>query len=302
MSEALNNLLELLQLEKLEEGLYRGNSEHLGLPQVYGGQVIGQALSAARYTVDPERTVHSFHSYFLHPGDPEKPIVYDVEKLRDGRNFSTRRVKAIQNGRPIFYLTASYHGEGTGFEHQNTMPDIPGPENYASETELMNQIAHRISEPAKKMFCREKPIEIRPVHVVNPFKPEKIEPKQYLWIRANSKLPSDQLLHQYLLAYASDWGFLITALQPHAVTMMTPGFQVATIDHSMWYHRPFNMDEWLLFVIESPSATYGRGLVRGEIYNQQGDLVASAVQEGVMRFLDHANPKQSDDSDQSNNT
>ncbi len=284
MSKPLQELLSLLQLEKLEEGLYRGESENLGLPQVYGGQVIGQALSAARYTVDTTRTVHSFHSYFLYPGDPEKPIIYDVENLRDGKSFSTRRVKAIQNGRPIFYLTASYHGEMEGFDHQNTMPDIPGPENYASESELVSQVAHLLPEQLQKMFCGEKPIEIRPVTVINPMKPQKAEPKQYLWMRANGTMPDDQLIHQYLLGYASDWGFLVTALHPHGVSLLTPKFQVATIDHSIWFHRPFKMDEWLLFVIESPTASNSRGLVRGEIYNRNGDLVATAVQEGVMRF------------------
>ena len=286
MSKPLQELLSLLQLEKLEEGLYRGESENLGLPQVYGGQVIGQALSAARYTVDAGRTVHSFHSYFLYPGDPEKPIIYDVENLRDGRSFSTRRVKAIQNGRPIFYLTASYHGEAPGFEHQKTMPDVPGPENFASESELAEQIAHLLPPQVKKILCGEKPIEMRPVTVINPLKPEKAEPKQYLWIRANGAMPDNQLIHQYLLAYASDWGFLVTALHPHEVTLMTPKFQVATIDHSIWFHRPLKMDEWLLYAIESPTASNTRGLVRGEIYNQRGDLVASAVQEGVMRFKD----------------
>ncbi|WP_100751946.1 acyl-CoA thioesterase II [Vibrio salilacus] len=284
MSKPLNELLDLLQLEKLEEGLFRGQSENLGLPQVYGGQVIGQALSAARYSVDADRTVHSFHSYFLYPGDPEKPIIYDVENLRDGRSFSTRRVKAIQNGRPIFYLTASYHGEAPGFEHQNTMPDIPGPENFASESQLAAQIEAFLPEKLKKTFCGEKPIEMRPVTVVNPLKPEKVAPKQYLWIKANGEVPDDQLIHQYLLGYASDWGFLVTALLPHGVSLMTPKFQVATIDHSIWFHRPFKMDEWLLYVIESPTASNTRGLVRGEIYNRAGALVASAVQEGVMRF------------------
>ncbi|EKO3375214.1 acyl-CoA thioesterase II [Vibrio fluvialis] len=284
MSKPLKELLSLLQLEKLEEGLYRGESENLGLPQVYGGQVIGQALSAARYTVESDRTVHSFHSYFLYPGDPEKPIIYDVENLRDGRSFSTRRVKAIQNGRPIFYLTASYHGEAPGFEHQKTMPDVPGPENFASESELAAQIAHLLPEKVKKVFCGEKPIEMRPVTVINPLKPQKAEPKQYLWIRANGEMPDNQLIHQYLLAYASDWGFLVTALHPHEVTLMTPNFQVATIDHSIWFHRPFKMDEWLLYAIESPTASNTRGLVRGEIYNREGHLVATAVQEGVMRF------------------
>jgi len=284
MSKPLQELLNLLQLEKLEEGLYRGESENLGLPQVYGGQVIGQALSAAHYTVDPSRTVHSFHSYFLYPGDSEKPIIYDVENLRDGKSFSTRRVKAIQNGRPIFYLTASYHGEAEGFDHQNTMPDIPGPENFASETEIVSQVAHLLPEQLQKMFCGEKPIEIRPVTVINPLKPQKAEPKQYLWMRANGTVPDHQLIHQYLLGYASDWGFLVTALHPHEVSLLTPKFQVATIDHSIWFHRPFKMDDWLLFAIESPTASNTRGLVRGEIYNRNGDLVATAVQEGVMRF------------------
>lgn len=285
MSKPLNELLDLLQLEQLEKELFRGQSENLGLPQVYGGQVIGQALSASRYTVDSDRTVHSFHSYFLFPGDPEKSIIYDVENLRDGRSFSTRRVKAIQNGRPIFYLTASYHGDEPGFEHQNTMPDIPVPENYASESVLANQIADFLPEKIKRAFCGEKPIEVRPVTVVNPLKPQKTDPTQYLWIKANGEVPDNQLIHQYLLAYASDWGFLVTALHPHEVSLMTPKFQVATIDHSMWFHRPFKMDEWLLYSIDSPTASNTRGLVRGEIYNQQGALVASAVQEGVMRFV-----------------
>ncbi len=221
MSKPLRELLSLLQLEKLEEGLFRGQSENLGLPQVYGGKVIGQALSAARYTVEDARTVHSFHSYFLYPGDPEKPIIYDVENLRDGRSFSTRRVKAIQNGRPIFYLTASYHGDAPGFDHQNTMPDIPGPENFPSETELASHIAEFLPERLRKTFCGEKPIETRPVNIVNPLKPKKTEAKQYLWIRANGEMPENQLIHQYLLAYASDWGFLTTALHPHEVSLMT---------------------------------------------------------------------------------
>ncbi len=284
MSKPLTELLDLLQLEQLEDKLFRGKSEHLGLPQVYGGQVLGQALSAARYTVDEERFVHSFHSYFLHPGDPLKPIIYDVENLRDGRSFSTRRVKAIQNGRSIFYLTASYHGERGGFSHQNPMPEVAGPDTLKSETELANQIAHLLPESIQRVFCGEKPITVKPVTVVNPLKPHKAEPKQYLWIKANGDLPQNQLIHQYLLAYASDWGFLVTALHPHQVTLMTPKFQVATIDHSMWFHRPFKFDDWLLYAIESPTAGNERGLVRGEIFNPQGELVATAVQEGVMRF------------------
>ncbi|MCL9776099.1 acyl-CoA thioesterase II [Vibrio methylphosphonaticus] len=284
MSKPLRELLELLQLEKLEEGLFRGQSQHLGLPQVYGGQVIGQALSAARYTVPDDRTVHSFHSYFLYPGDAEKPIIYDVENLRDGKSFSTRRVKAIQNGRPIFYLTASYHGHAPGFEHQTEMPVVDGPENYVSESELAARIADFLPPKIREVFCSEEAIEVRPVTVINPLNPEKAEPKQYLWIRANGEVPDNALIHQYLLGYASDWRFLTTALHPHGVSIMSPKFQLATIDHSMWFHRPVKIDEWLLYAIDSPNASNSRGLVRGEIFNRQGELVASTIQEGVMRF------------------
>lgn len=283
MSKELNELLTLLHLEQLEQGLFRGQSEHLGLPQVYGGQVIGQSLSAAKETVDENRQVHSFHSYFLRPGDPQKPIIYDVENLRDGRSFSTRRVKAIQYGRPIFYLTASYQAEESGLNHQSTMPDVPQPESLLSEQALVQSIAQHLPQKAVDTFGRERPIEVRPVTIVNPLAPKPEAPKQYLWIKANGEMPDDPRIHQYVLAYASDWGFLVTALQPHGVTLMTPKMKVATIDHSMWYHRPFRMDEWLLYAIDSPSASGARGLVRGEIYNQKGELVASAVQEGLMR-------------------
>lgn len=286
MSKQLQELLNLHQLERLEVGLFRGECEHLGLPQVYGGQVIGQALSAAGYTVDSDRTVHSFHSYFLHPGDINHPIIYDVEKLRDGKSLSTRRVKAIQHGRPIFYLTASYQGQIEGLEHQEAqMPNVPGPENFPSETQLAQTMKEAMSPSMQNVFCNVKPIEVRPVVVNNPFAPEALPAKQYLWIKANGQLPDDPLLHQYLLGYASDWGFLVTALFPHKVSLFTPKFQVATIDHSMWFHRPFKMDEWLLYVIDSPTSSNGRGLVRGEIFDQQGNLVATAVQEGVMRFM-----------------
>ncbi len=285
MSKELNELLTLLHLEQLEQGLFRGQSEHLGLPQVYGGQVIGQSLSAAKETVDENRQVHSFHSYFLRPGgDPQKPIIYDVENLRDGRSFSTRRVKAIQYGRPIFYLTASYQAEENGLSHQSTMPDVPPPESLMSEQALVQSIAEHLPQKAVDAFGRDRPIEVRPVTVVNPLAPKPEAPKQYLWIKANGEVPDDPRIHQYVLAYASDWGgFLVTALQPHGVTLMTPKMKVATIDHSMWFHRPFRMDEWLLYAIDSPSASGARGLVRGEIYNQKGELVASAVQEGLMR-------------------
>ncbi|KDM93132.1 acyl-CoA thioesterase II [Photobacterium galatheae] len=284
MSKELNELLNLLHLEQLEQGLFRGQSQHLGLPQVYGGQVIGQSLSAAKETVSEQRFVHSFHSYFLLPGDPQKPIIYDVENLRDGKSFSTRRVQAIQNGRPIFYLTASYQGLEDGFNHQSQMPaNIPPPESLKSEQEHVKALADQLPGRFVDTFGCERPIEVRPVHVINPLHPQSQAAKQYLWIKANGEMPNDPRIHQYVLAYASDWGFLVTALQPHGVTLLTPKMQVATIDHSMWFHRPFRMDDWLLYAIDSPSASGSRGLVRGEIYNRQGELVATAVQEGLMR-------------------
>lgn len=287
MSKPLHELMNLLQLEQLDTGLFRGHSEHLGLAQVYGGQVIGQALSGARYTVPNDRIVHSFHSYFLLPGDPNKPIIYDVDTLRDGKSLSTRRVKAIQNGQPIFYLTASYHviDEEKSFEHQKQMPqNVPEPETLLSETELAKLLYPLMPEALQKMVGTEKAIETRPVKVINPLAPEKSEARQYLWIKANGEVPDNQLIHQYLLGYASDWGFLNTALFPHQLSMLTPKFQVATIDHSIWFHRPFRIDEWLLYAIDSPTVANSRGLVHGEIYNRQGQLVASAVQEGIMRF------------------
>ena len=282
MSKQLDELLTLLQLEQIERELFRGQSENLGLPQVYGGQVIGQSLSAAQQTVDPERHLHSFHSYFLLPGNPEKPIIYDVETLRDGRSFSTRRVKAIQNGRPIFYLTASYQADEQGFEHQATMPNVVGPEGLASESDLVESVAQYLPPKIVEMFGNKRPIEVRPVTVINPLKPTIAEPKQYLWIKTNGEMPDELSIHQYMLAYASDWGFLTTSLHPHGVTLFSPNMQVATIDHSMWFHRPFKVDEWLLYVIESPSASGSRGIVRGEIYNQQGQLVASADRKSVV--------------------
>lgn len=283
MSQALNNLLALLNLEKIEEGLFRGQSEDLGLRQVFGGQVVGQALYAAKETVPSERLVHSFHSYFLRPGDSEKPIVYDVEVLRDGNSFSARRVAAIQNGKPIFYMTASFQAPETGFEHQKPMPSAPGPDNLKSETDIARAFENFLPPPVREKFLCDKPLEIRPVEFHNPLKGHVAEPTRMAWFRANGTLPQDLRVHQYLLSYASDFNFLPVALQPHGVGFLEPGMQVATIDHSMWFHRPFDLNDWLLYSVESTSASSARGFVRGEFYTQEGVLVASTVQEGVMR-------------------
>ncbi|TMN90053.1 acyl-CoA thioesterase II [Pseudoalteromonas phenolica] len=284
MSQVLENLLSLLSLEEIEQGIYRGQSQDLGFPQVFGGQVMGQALSAAKYTLPADRYVNSLHSYFLRPGDASKPIVYDVETIRDGRSFSTRRVCAIQYGKPIFYMTASFQGDEEGLSHQTEMPDVPAPETLKSSLEFYQEHADLIPEQLRNKFTCEMPIEMRPVNFQNPFKPKSTEAKRHVWFRANGTMPDDRRIHNYLLAYASDFEFLPTALQSHGLSFLQPNMQVATIDHAMWFHRPFRMDEWLLYSVDSPSASGGRGLVRGQFFNRQGELVASTIQEGVMRL------------------
>lgn len=263
--------------------MFRGQSEDTGLRQVFGGQVVGQALYAAKETVPVERLVHSFHSYFLRPGDSQKPIVYDVEVLRDGNSFSARRVAAIQNGKPIFYMTASFQAPENGYEHQKAMPAAPSPDGLPSETDIARKLAHLLPPQVKDKFLCDKPLEIRPVEFHNPMKGHIAEPVREVWLRANGAVPDDLRIHQYLLGYASDFNFLPVALQPHGVGFLEPGMQVATIDHSMWFHRPFNINEWLLYSVESTSASSARGFRSRRILHQDGTLVASTVQEGVMR-------------------
>lgn len=283
MSQVLQELLNLLTLEEIEQGIYRGQSQDLGFRQVFGGQVMGQALSAAKQTLPEGRFVNSLHSYFLRPGDASKPIVYDVETIRDGKSFSTRRISAIQYGKPIFYMTASFQGDEEGVSHQSAMPDVPAPEELKSSLEFYQEHAAQIPENIRSKFTREMPIEMRPVNFQNPFLPQVTEPVRHVWFKANGSMPDDRRIHNYLLAYASDFEFLPTALQPHGLSFMHPTMQVATIDHAMWFHRPFRMDEWMLYSVDSPSASNGRGLVRGQFFNRSGELVASTIQEGVMR-------------------
>lgn len=283
MSPELQNLISLLELEKIEEGIYRGQSEDLGLPQVFGGQVVGQAMYAAEQTIPEGRVINSFHSYFLRPGDSQRPIVYDVEILRDGGSFSTRRISAIQHGKPIFFMTASFQAQEEGFNHQNLMPDVPLPETLASQDEIIQRLATQLPESVKKYALRPNPFEFRPIQFYSPFNNPPQEPFRYIWFKAKGQLPDIPSLHNYLLGYASDYNFLPATLQPHGRGFMERDLQVATIDHSMWYHRPFKIDDWLLYTIESPSASGGRGFVKGQIYDRQGVLVATAVQEGVIR-------------------
>ncbi|HIP76664.1 MAG TPA: acyl-CoA thioesterase II [Psychromonas hadalis] len=283
MGKVLNDLLGQLKLEKLEENLFRGESEDLGLGKVFGGQVMAQAISAATETIDPNRNIHSFHSYFLRAGDTKSPIVYDVERIRDGKSLSTRRVKAIQHGEPIFYMTASFKVREKGFEHQDQMPSAPAPEELISEQDMALIHTDMLPEAIRDKFVCERPIEMRPVMFVNPMEPEVESPKRLVWIKANGKMPNDLSVHRYLLSYAADFNLLPTALQPHCVSYFTPGMQVATIDHSMWFHQDFRLDEWLLYSVRSTVASDGRALANGKFFTQNGVLVASAIQEGIIR-------------------
>jgi len=283
MSKVLTELIELLTLERIEENLFRGQSQDLGWGNVFGGQVLGQALSAAAQTVREPRKVHSFHSYFLRTGDAKRPIVYDVDCIRDGKSFTTRRVVAIQGGSPIFSMAASFQAPEDGFEHQAPMPEAKGPEGLKSEAELARAAADRIPEMLRERALAEKPIEIRPVNPQDPLSPERREPQRQIWYRAAGRLPDDLSVHQYLLAYASDFNFLGTSMQPHGVSWLSPKMQVASLDHAMWFHRPFRLDQWLLYVVDSPSASSARGLARGQFFTQDGTLVASTMQEGLIR-------------------
>jgi acyl-CoA thioesterase-2 len=280
----LDELVQLLGLERLEENLFRGQSQDLGWGTVFGGQVVGQALSAAAQTVPSDRLVHSLHAYFLRPGDVTRPIVYDVDRIRDGTSFTTRRVVAIQNGHPIFGLAASFHKEESGFDHAEPMPEAASPESLRTEQELLAPFIDRLPDYAKPRAVADRPIETRVVDPVSdPFHPEVRPARRAVWLRTTGPLPDDPALHAYLLAYASDFALLTTALLPHGATWLTGGLQLASIDHVMWFHRPFRMDDWLLYVMDSPTAHGARGLVRGLFYTRDGVLVASTSQEGLMR-------------------
>lgn len=283
MTHMLDDLVSLLALEKIEENLFRGMSQDLGFKQLFGGQVLGQSLSAASQTVDVLRHVHSVHGYFLRPGDPALPIIYQVDPLRDGGSFTTRRVQAIQKGKPIFTMICSFQGDEEGYTHQAVMPDVPGPDQLRNETEITRDQQHLLHEAVREKVLVEKPIEIRPVEVFNPFEPTPAEPVRHMWFRADGRLPDDPQLHRYLLAYASDFHLLGTAMLPHAVSSWSRKMQVASLDHSIWYHQPLRMDDWLLYAMDSPSASGSRGLSRGQIFNRDGVLVASITQESLMR-------------------
>lgn len=283
MSTALTELLELLSLERIEQNLFHGQSQDLGWGQVFGGQVLGQALSAAAQTAPAERQVHSVHAYFLRPGNPKMPIVYTVDPIRDGRSFTTRRVVAMQADKAIFNLSASFHVAEEGLNHGDPMPEAPDPDGLLNAEQLAQDWAKALPSPWREKAMAERPIEIRPVDPFSPIAPPVREPTRLAWFRAHDVLPEDPAVHHYLLAYASDFHFLTTALQPHGKTWISGDLQLASLDHSMWFHRPFRFDDWLLYAVDSPAASAARGLVRGRFFDRAGRLVASTAQEGLMR-------------------
>lgn len=282
MPSAVDNLLGILDLERLEVNLFRGQSPQEGWQRVFGGQVIGQALVAACRTVESRRP-HSLHGYFVLPGDPKAPIIYEVERVRDGRSFSTRRVKAIQHGAAIFSLSASFHVEEEGVEHQFAMPDVPPPEALKSEEDVRQLFQANMPEAMKAYFARERPIEIRPVEFGRYTGESQPEGKFHVWIRTTQPLPDDPVVHRCVLAYASDMTLLDAANVPHGRSFFDQSVQAASLDHAMWFHRPFRADDWLLYAHDSPSGQGSRGFTRGEIYTRQGVLVASVAQEGLLR-------------------
>ena len=283
MNSILDQLVSLLSMETIEENLFRGASQDLGFRQLFGGQVLGQALSAASQTVDGARQANSLHGYFLRAGDAKKPVVYQVERVRDGGSFSTRRVTAIQNGQPIFTCSASFHEREEGFRHQTEMPDVPPPEALIPEEELSPRLAKALSQEKREKMLRVKAIETRPVQVLDPLNPEISTPIKQVWFKAAAPLPESPALHKYLLAYASDFGLLTTSLLPHGASIWQPQMQVASLDHSIWFHEEVRLDDWLLYSMDSPWAGNSRGFARGSIYTRDGRLVASVAQEGLTR-------------------
>ena len=281
MPPELDRLLALLDLEDLEVNLFRGHSPQTGGQRVFGGQVLGQALVAAGRTVE-ERHAHSFHAYFLRPGDRRVPIVYQVERTRDGRSFTTRRVVAIQHGRPIFHMEASFHKEEPGLTHQVEMPEVPDPESLADGQERVGPIEEMNPKDPRRWLTRE-PFDVRFVTEIDVTKSQKLPPRLDLWIRLNGSLEPDLRFHQCVAAFASDLSLIETICLPHAVNISEGDHQVASLDHAMWFHRPFRADEWLLYSQQSPAAAGARGFAMGQFFTQDGQLVVSVVQEGLVR-------------------
>lgn len=280
----VRELVDLLQLERLEDNLFRGQSRDIGTHFVFGGQVLGQALSAAQQTVDAGRAAHSLHAYFLRAGDINAPIVYSVERTRDGGTFSSRRVVAIQHGQPILNGSISFQIEEEGFEHQTAMPEVPAPEDIEPMQPLPPEKLAKLPEKLQRWLGVDAPIEFRHVWPQNKLHPSKRPPYQHIWFRLTAPVEDSPVLHRALLAYASDFNLIGTATLPHGISYYTHNVQMASLDHALWFHRPFRVDEWLLYSFDSPTAQGSRGLARGQIFSRDGRLVASTAQEGLIRL------------------
>ena len=283
MTSPVSELIELLSLERLEDNLFRGQSRDIGTKYVFGGQVLGQALSAAQATMTSPRPAHSLHAYFLRAGDVEAPIVYDVDRTRDGGSFSVRRVTAIQHGKVIFFCAASFQEEEAGAEHQLSMPEVPRPEDIEAAPAIPPEKLARLPTKVRRWLDRMGPFEFRHVYPRDELNPPKRPPYQQVWFRLAEKVGDAPELHRALLAYASDFHLLGTATFPHGISYYQPDVQMASLDHALWFHRDFRADEWMLYSIDSPSAQGARGLARGMVYDRGGRLVASTAQEGLIR-------------------
>ncbi|MGQ4659819.1 acyl-CoA thioesterase II [Lysobacter sp. F6437] len=288
MTTPVSELIELLSLERLEDNLFRGQSRDIGTKYVFGGQVVGQALSAAQATLKEARTAHSLHAYFLKAGDIAAPIVYQVDRTRDGGSFSVRRVTAIQHGQPIFFLAASFQRDEDGAEHQLSMPEVPQPEDIEPGHAVPERVMAELPEKIQRWLSKEGPFEFRHVYPRDELKPPKRPPFQQVWFRLAERVGDAPELHRALLAYASDFHLLGTATFPHGISYYQPNVQMASLDHALWFHRPFRADDWLLYSIDSPSAQGSRGLARGMVYDRHGKLVASTAQEGLIRVVGDA--------------
>ncbi len=282
MNAQTQDLLALLELEQLEVNLFRGESRDIGSAQVFGGQVLGQALTAASRTVEA-RVVHSLHAYFLRRGDFNAPIVYEVDRSRDGHSFSSRRVVAIQHGEQIFHMAASFQSDEPGVEHQIDAPAVPPPESLPDLRAVVADQATALPAAAQRLLKRDTPFEFRPVEPIDYRSPRVEAPVQHVWFRVTDPLPADEDLHRCLLAYVSDYHLIGTALRPHGLSMASPDLVIASIDHAMWFHRSVRIDDWLLYAMDSPSAAGMRGFARGSIYARDGRLIASTAQEGLLR-------------------
>lgn len=284
MNGSIKEVLELLDLEAIEVNIFRGISPKDRWQRVFGGQVLGQALVAAYRTVEA-RVCHSLHAYFIRPGDPKVPILYEVDRSRDGKSFTTRRVVAIQHGEQIFNMAVSFHVPETGLEHQFDAPKVAGPEGLESEEQRRRRLAHTLPEHIREHAGRENPMDLRPVEDEDDLmNPKKAPPYQHVWLRAKGEMPADLAMHQCVLAYASDMTLLDTCLIPHGISWFSGRLQSASLDHAMWFHHPFRVDEWLLYAQDSPSAAGARGFNRGSLYSRDGKLVASVAQEGLIRL------------------